>query len=103
MNDIAKICVDHYKNKVTQFSEDETEQVIRKALFDCLGIEKFENRTQFRRAMRNHPEVFSVIEEVIDQVIANGEGNTLLLVRRKTAPQKCREMYRVLEEVPTGI
>lgn len=74
MNDIVKICVDHYKNKVTQFSKDETEQVIRKALFDCLGIEKFENRTQFRRAMRNHPEVFSVIEEVIDQVIANGEG-----------------------------
>lgn len=73
MNDLVKVCVDHFKGKVTQYSKDETEQVIRKAMFDLLGIEKFENRTQFRRAMRNHPEIFSVIEEVIDQVISNGE------------------------------
>lgn len=77
MNGIAKIIYDTYKGniptKYASVSKSERDEAIRKELLNALGIEKFE-RKAFRRAWaKNKHEVYAVIEEVVNQVMVDGE------------------------------
>ena len=77
MNGIAKIIYDTYKGNIpTKFasvSKSERDEAIRKEIFEALGIEGYE-RKAFRRAWReNKNKVYAIIEEVVNQVMVDGE------------------------------
>lgn len=77
MNKIAQLIYDSYKGNIpTQYATmDKTvrEDAIRKEIFSVLGIEKYEPTT-FRKAWRkNKNDVYTIIEDVVDQVILDGE------------------------------
>ena len=82
-NKIGCLIYDSYKNNVpTQFAnmtKTERENGIRKMIYETLGldaeqmIENF-NRKAYRQAMREKKsKVFAIIEDVADQVLADGE------------------------------
>lgn len=68
MNELVKLGVDLYKNRVQQFSKAEGNDVMRKAFIEILGTDKPDYR-QFRK---HKNEVFEIIEEVLEQTITDG-------------------------------
>ncbi len=74
---LGKLIYDSAMNNVpmeyANCSVKEREDAIREKLFEVLGIEEYEVKS-FRKAMRrNKVAVFEIIEEVIDNVLANGD------------------------------
>lgn len=74
---LGKLIYDSAKNRVpmeySEYSVEDREQAIREKLFEALEISEYEKKS-FRKAMRKHKvEVFEVIEEIIDNVLANGD------------------------------
>ena len=66
MNDkLVKFCIDAYKGIVTDYSNEEASDVIRKAFVDILGTE-----TPTPREFEKHKnDIFAVIEVVIDRIV----------------------------------
>lgn len=60
-HDIVTLAVDNYKGRVTNYSQDEVNETLRKAIIDLNGGEQKITWKSFR----NHPELFAVIEEII--------------------------------------
>lgn len=74
---LGKLIYDSAKNNVpmeySNCSVAEREDAIREKMFEVLGVEGYDKKS-FRKAMRrNKVAVFEIIEEVIDQVLANGD------------------------------
>ena len=74
---LGKLIYDSAKNRVpmeySEYSVEDREQAIREKLFEVLEISQYEKKS-FRKAMRKHKvEVFEIIEEIIDNVLANGD------------------------------
>ena len=74
---LGKIIYDSAKNRVpmeySEYSVAEREDAIRAKIFEVLEVEGYDSKT-FRKAMRRHKiEVFEIIEEVIDNILANGD------------------------------
>ena len=74
---LGKLIYDSAKNRVpmeySEYSVEDREQAIREKLFEVLEISEYEKKS-FRKAMRKHKvEVFEIIEEIIDNVLANGD------------------------------
>ena len=74
---LGKLIYDSAKNRVpmeySEYSVEDREQAIREKLFEVLEISEYEKKS-FRKAMRKHRvEVFEIIEEIIDNVLANGD------------------------------
>lgn len=74
---LGKLIYDSAMNNVpmeyANCSVKEREDAIREKLFEVLGVEGYEVNS-FRKAMRrNKIAVFEIIEEVIDNVLANGD------------------------------
>lgn len=77
---IGKLIYDSAMNRVpakySDITKEERENRIRKEIFEAIGLEmtdKFDKKA-YRRAMRdNKTKVYSIIEEVVDQVMLNGD------------------------------
>jgi hypothetical protein len=69
--DLVKLGVDLYKNRVANFSKEESNEVLRKAFVEIMGTDKPDHK-QFRR---HKVEIFEIIEEVLDQSITDGMAN----------------------------
>ena len=53
-------------NKVTDYSVEDSNEVLRSAFYDLLGMDEYNSKIS-RRAMRKHKlEIFEIIEEVLD-------------------------------------
>ena len=68
-NDIVKLAVDSYNGKPQgNYSVAETQEALREALIELNG-----GSTKLDyRAMRSHPEMFSIIEEIITKTTLAG-------------------------------
>lgn len=66
--DLVKLGVDLFKNRVTEYSKSQGNEVMRNAFVDIVGSENPDYR-QFRK---HKNEIFEVIEEVLDQTITDG-------------------------------
>lgn len=76
-NTVSKLIYDSYKGniptKYASMDKSVREDAIRSEIFGILGLEKFE-RKAFRQAFRLHkPEMFSIIEDIADQVMVDGD------------------------------
>lgn len=76
-NTVAQLIYDSYKGEIpvkyASVDKSVREEAIRKEFLGVLGLEKFE-RNSFRKAFReNKAKVFSIIEEIADQVMVDGE------------------------------
>lgn len=74
---LGKLIYDSAKNKVpmeySEYSVTEREDAIREKLFEVLEVEGYDSKT-FRKALRRHRiEVFEIIEEVVENILANGD------------------------------
>lgn len=78
MLNLGKLIYDSTKNEripaeYAKYSQSERENAIREKIFEVLGVTEYEKKS-FRKAMRRHSvEVYEIIEEVIDNVLANGD------------------------------
>lgn len=76
-NTVSKLIYDSFKGNIpTQYAKMDKsvrEDAIRSEIFKVLELESFEKKS-FRKAFRQHkPEMFSIIEEIADQVMIDGE------------------------------
>lgn len=63
---IITLANDLAMNKVTDYSTEDSNDVLRKAFYDLLGMDEYDSKIS-RRAMRKHKlEIFEIIEEVLD-------------------------------------
>ena len=66
---IITLANDLAMNKVTDYSVEDSNEVLRKAFYDLLGMDEYNSKIS-RRAMRKHKlEIFEIIEEVLDASI----------------------------------
>ena len=74
---LGRLIYDSAKNRVpmeySEYSVAEREDAIRAQLFEVLEVAGYDART-FRKALRRHKiEVFEIIEEVVENILANGD------------------------------
>ena len=74
---LGRLIYDSAKNRVpmeySEYSVVEREDAIRAKLFEVLEVEGYDART-FRKALRRHKvEVFEIIEEDVENILANGD------------------------------
>ena len=63
---IITLANDLAMNKVTDYSVEDSNEVLRSAFYDLLGMDEYNSKIS-RRAMRKHKlEIFEIIEEVLD-------------------------------------
>ena len=66
---IITLANDLAMNKVTDYSVEDSNEVLRSAFYDLLGMDEYNSKIS-RRAMRKHKlEIFEIIEEVLDASI----------------------------------
>lgn len=66
---IITLANDLAMNKVTDYSVEDSNEVLRKAFYDLLGMDEY-NAKISKRALRKHKlEIFEIIEEVLDTSI----------------------------------
>jgi len=66
---IIVLATDLAQNKVKEFSTEQSNDVLRKAFYDLLGMEKYDSKIS-KRALRKHKtEMFEIIEEVLDNTL----------------------------------
>ena len=72
---IVQLANDLALNKVKEYSTEESNDVLRKAFCDLLGMENYDAKVS-RRAFRKHKmEIFEIIEEVLDTNIDDNLRN----------------------------
>lgn len=64
-NNLIKLCVDAHRGAISDFSQGQTEEVIRKSFIDMIGTATPDHR-QFRR---HEAEIFEILEVVLDDII----------------------------------
>lgn len=63
---IITLANDLAMNKVTDYSVEDSNEVLRSAFYDLLGMDEYNSKIS-RRAMRKHKlEIFEIIEELLD-------------------------------------
>lgn len=70
--DLIKLAVDTYKGQLGNYSSNEANEVLRKALIDMNGGNAKLDRKSFRR---NKVEIFEIIEETLEVLVAEGLDN----------------------------
>ena len=75
---LGKLIYDSAKNRVpmeySEYSVADRENAIRDKFFEVLGVEGYEDKKAFRKALRRHKiETYEIIEEVVENVLANGD------------------------------
>ena len=75
---LGKLIYDSAKNRVpmeyAEYSVVDRENAIRDKFFEVLGVEGYEDKKAFRKALRRHKiETYEIIEEVVENVLANGD------------------------------
>lgn len=70
MNDIVKLAVDNYHGNVKNFSTDETNEVLRKALIDANGGSEKLTYKSMRDGKSNG--LFAIIEEILANTVVEG-------------------------------
>lgn len=63
---IINLAKDLASNKVTEFSAEESNDVLRKAFCELLGMEEYDSKISRRRFRKHKTEIFEIIEEVLD-------------------------------------
>lgn len=69
VTNIVKLGVDLYKGNVTEYSKNEAVDVMRQALIEANGGSTKLNAKNIRN---NGAEIFSIVEEILDTLIADG-------------------------------
>lgn len=64
MNELVRMAIDLYDGKITNFSKDETNEALRKALLETVGGE-----LTYKSFRENQNKVFAVLEEALDVLI----------------------------------
>src|SRR5437763_120099 len=64
-NELVQLCLDASKGKLTNYSNGDTSEAIRQGFIELMGTDKPDYRT-FRN---NKPQVFEILEVILDQVI----------------------------------
>lgn len=72
MENLKKLMLDYKKGSLGQFSKSQASEAIRKEFVELMGTDKPDYRT-FRN---NKPEVFTILEEVLDVLITDGILNS---------------------------
>lgn len=70
MKDIVKLAVDAYKGKVENYSQNESQEVLRQALIDANGGSTIVNYRNIRDGKCNG--VFALLEEILDNTVVDG-------------------------------
>jgi hypothetical protein len=71
--DLVKLAVDHYRGQCTEFSKDESENIIKNALSDLMcGAD---GKVDYRKFRRNKIEVFEAMEDILQTLITEGIEN----------------------------
>jgi hypothetical protein len=68
MNELAKLAIDLYKGRVTNYSKDEAMDVLRQELIEKNGGSDKLTPKSFRK----NPELFEILEEALDVLIVEG-------------------------------
>lgn len=63
---IVALANDLAMNKVTNYSTEESNDVLRKAFNELLGMETYDSKISKRSFRKNKTEIFEIIEEVLD-------------------------------------
>lgn len=71
MNEVAKMAIDLYRGKITEFSKEKSMEVLRQELINLNGGSDKITPKSFRK----HPELFEVLEEALDTLIVEGLTN----------------------------
>lgn len=75
-NEFTKLMIDAGRGSVVKYSTGEASEAIRKQFFQVLGVTEDATPKEMRRAMRAHKaEVFTIIEDVIDELLISGWGD----------------------------
>ena len=69
-NDIVKLAVDNYHGNVKNFSADESNEVLRKALIDANGGSDKITYKSLRKGESNG--MFEIIEEILTRTVNEG-------------------------------
>ena len=75
MKDIVKLAVDAYKGKVENYSQNDSQEVLRQALIDANGGSTVLNYRNIRDGKCNG--VFALIEQILDNTIVEGLSNDM--------------------------
>lgn len=65
MNEIVKLMIDAYKGTTGNFSAEEAQEGLRKALVEVVGSDKLD----YKAMRKNGPQVFALVEEALDRII----------------------------------
>ena len=68
VEDIVKLAVDTHHGNLGQYSKDQADEALRKALIDAAGTDKIDYKTM----RRFQPEIFAIIEAALDILIVEG-------------------------------
>lgn len=68
INELTKLAVDAYHNNTQMYSVSESTEALRNALIEMNG-----GKTSLDyRAMRDHPEMFTLIENILKRTVVEG-------------------------------
>ena len=70
MNDVVKLAVDNYRGKVKNFSTEESNEVLRKALIEANGGSEVLTYKSMRDGQHNG--LFTIIEEILANTVVEG-------------------------------
>ncbi|HXW03435.1 MAG TPA: hypothetical protein VD651_04150 [Nitrosarchaeum sp.] len=68
MHELVKLALDMKKGKITNYTKDEANEVLRQELIELNGGSDKLNVKSFRK----HPEMFEIIEQILDNAISEG-------------------------------
>ncbi len=71
-NDLVKLAIDTYSNRVVNYSKEEANESLRKAFMELNGGSDKIDRKSFRR---NKNEIFEIIEETLVNLVSEGLEN----------------------------
>lgn len=66
---IVILATDLALNKVKEFSTEESNEVLRKAFCDLLGMENYDSKISRRAFRRHETAIFEILEEVLDNTL----------------------------------
>jgi len=68
---LIKLCIDASKNRVQNYTAQQTSEAIRDAFMSLMGTDK-PNQRQFRK---HAPDIFEIIEVILEQVVVDNLAN----------------------------
>ena len=71
VEDIVKLAVDTHHGNLGQYSKDQADEALRKALIDAAGTDKIDYKTM----RKFQPDIFAIVEAALDILIVEGLTN----------------------------